>query len=43
MMALSAQLLSGWRLVHYPIAVLFAVLSILHILVSLQFISTGGH
>lgn len=43
MMALSAQLLSGWRLVHYPLAVLFVVLSLLHILVSLQFSSVGGH
>lgn len=37
MTALSAQLLSGWRLVHYPLAVLFIVLCILHILVSLQY------
>jgi len=37
MMALSAQLLSGWRLVHYPLAVLFIVLTIVHIYVSLQF------
>lgn len=37
MTALSAQLLSGWRLVHYPLAVLFVVLSLLHISVSLQY------
>ncbi|MGF1572358.1 MAG: serine/threonine protein kinase [Sumerlaeia bacterium] len=37
MTALSAQLLSGWRLIHYPLAVLFVVLSALHIVVSLQY------
>jgi hypothetical protein len=37
MNALSAQLLSGWRLVHYPLAILFIALTILHIIVSLQF------
>lgn len=36
-MVLGAQLLSGWRLVHYPLAVLFVLLSILHVLVFLRF------
>ncbi|MEQ8820433.1 MAG: serine/threonine-protein kinase [Sumerlaeia bacterium] len=33
---LSAQLLSGWRLVHYPLAIFFIVLAILHIYVSIK-------
>jgi hypothetical protein len=32
---LGARLLSGWRLVHYPLAIFFALLSILHIAVML--------
>ncbi len=35
--ALSAQALSGWRLVHYPLAILFVLLSILHIVQSFRF------
>ena len=34
---LSAKLLSGWRLVHYPLAVLFVLLTIIHILDMLRF------
>ena len=30
--ALGAQALSGWRLVHYPLAIFFVVLALLHIL-----------
>ena len=41
MMALSAQILSGWRLVHYPIAMLFILLSILHIFISIKFQISG--
>lgn len=37
LMLLSAQVLSGWRLVHYPLAVFFVLLSILHIIMSLRF------
>lgn len=37
MTVLSARLLSGWRLVHYPLAVLFILLSLVHILQSLKF------
>jgi hypothetical protein len=35
--AVSAKALSGWRLVHYPLAVLLVFLSLLHILASLHF------
>ncbi|MDX2175202.1 MAG: serine/threonine-protein kinase [Candidatus Sumerlaeia bacterium] len=35
-LALGAELLSGWRLVHYPLAVFMVALSILHIYVSLR-------
>ncbi|MEO8377074.1 MAG: serine/threonine-protein kinase [Candidatus Sumerlaeota bacterium] len=38
--ALSAQFLSGWRLVHYPLAVFFILMSVLHIMQSLKFM--GG-
>jgi len=34
---LGAQLLSGWRLVHYPLAVLFILLTIVHIVQSIKF------
>ncbi len=34
---LAAQLLSGWRLVHYPLAILFVLLTVLHILQSVRF------
>jgi hypothetical protein len=34
---LGARALSGWRLVHYPLAILFVLLSILHIVQSLRF------
>jgi hypothetical protein len=34
---LSARFLSGWRLVHYPLAVLFILLTILHIFVSIRY------
>ncbi|MCC7392471.1 serine/threonine protein kinase [Candidatus Sumerlaeota bacterium] len=35
--ALSAQFLAGWRLVHYPLAVFFILMSVLHIMQSLKF------
>ncbi len=35
--ALGARALSGWRLVHYPIAVFFVVLAVLHILAAQRF------
>lgn len=38
--ALSAQFLSGWRLVHYPLAVFFILMTFLHILQSFKFM---GH
>ncbi|CAN5238723.1 hypothetical protein BH09SUM1_BH09SUM1_25660 [soil metagenome] len=34
---LSARVLAGWRLVHYPLAIFFILLAILHILQSLRF------
>lgn len=34
---LGAQLLSGWRLVHYPLALLLMILSALHILAAIRF------
>jgi hypothetical protein len=37
MMVLSARFLSGWRLVHYPLAILFVLLSIVHILHAIRF------
>lgn len=37
MTMLTAKALSGWRLVHYPLAVLFVVLSILHIVAAIKF------
>ncbi|MCC6547632.1 serine/threonine protein kinase [Candidatus Sumerlaeota bacterium] len=40
MQALSAQFLAGWRLVHYPLAVFFILMSVLHIMQSLKFM--GG-
>lgn len=42
MMAFSAQLLSGWRLVHYPLAIFFLLISILHIVVSISYWAPGG-
>jgi predicted Ser/Thr protein kinase len=37
MTVLSAQLLSGWRLVHYPIAIFFIALTILHIIQTIRY------
>lgn len=37
MTLLSAELLSGWRLVHYPLAVFFVLLTILHIVQTIRF------
>lgn len=34
---LGAQLLSGWRLVHYPVAMLLIFLSILHVIVAVRY------
>ncbi len=42
MLTLSAQLLSGWRLVHYPIAILFILLTVLHIFISIKYQITGA-
>lgn len=36
-MMLSAQFLSGWRLVHYPLAIFFILMAILHVVQSLRF------
>ncbi|MBI1290310.1 protein kinase [bacterium] len=37
MTVLSAELLSGWRLVHYPLAIFFASLVILHIIQTIRY------
>lgn len=37
LLATGARALSGWRLVHYPIALLFFLLAILHIIAALKF------
>jgi hypothetical protein len=37
MTVLSAELLSGWRLVHYPLAIFFILLTILHIIQTMRY------